>query len=91
METTQIIRRPLITEKTTAGTELNRYAFEVDRRARKDQIRRAVEDLYKVRVMDVATIRTKGKTRRTRYGYIQTKRMKKAIVRVHPEDRIEFF
>lgn len=91
MESTHIIRRPLITEKTTAGAELNRYAFEVDKKARKGAIKQAVEELYKVRVLDVATVRTKGRVRRTRYGYIQTKTMKKAIVKVHPEDRIEFF
>ncbi|MFG0330773.1 MAG: 50S ribosomal protein L23 [Phycisphaerales bacterium] len=91
MESTTVIRRPLITEKNTEAMEENRYAFEVDRRATKPQIRRAVEELYEVRVMGVATVRRKGKTRRTRYGYTNTGLVKKAIVKVHPEDRIELF
>jgi len=91
MEATIIIRKPLLTEKNTEATEQNRYAFEVDRRAKKPQIRRAVEEMYGVRVLEVATIRQKGKTRRTRWGLHNTPDKKKAIVKVHAEDRIEFF
>ncbi|MBL1215928.1 MAG: 50S ribosomal protein L23 [Planctomycetes bacterium] len=91
MEATTVIRRPLLTEKNTDAAELNRYVFEVDRRARKPQIRQAIVELYGVRVESVSTIRRKGKTRRTRWGYRYTGDVKKAIVKVHPEDRIEFF
>ena len=91
MEVTMIIRRPLITEKSTAATEQNRVAFEVDRRATKQQIKKAVETLYDVRVMDVATLNRRGRTRRTRFGNVETPTVKRAIVKVHPDDRIELF
>ncbi len=91
MEATTVIRKPLITEKSTDQTEENRYTFEVDRRADKGQIARAVGELYNVRVIGVATMRRRGKIRRTRYGYVNTGDIKRAIVKVHPEDRIELF
>lgn len=92
MQPTTVIRKPLITEKSTVDSaELGRYAFEVDRRATKDQIRQAVQDLYKVRVVGVATQNRKGRRRRYRYGAVQLPTVKRAIVKVHPEDRIELF
>lgn len=91
MEATTVIRRPLLTEKNTDAAERNRYVFEVDQRARKPQIKQAIVELYGVRVESVSTILRKGKTRRTRWGYRYTGDTKKAIVKIHPEDRIEFF
>ncbi|MEE9128459.1 MAG: 50S ribosomal protein L23 [Phycisphaerales bacterium] len=92
MESTTIIRRPLVTEKSTfASSELNRYAFEVDSRATKPQIRRAVEDLYGVRVLSVATQNRKGQLRRNKFGQWRAKKMKQAVVKIHAEDRIELF
>ena len=87
-----VIKKPLITEKhTLESSEFNRYAFEVDRTARKDQIKAAVEDLYGVRVLAVNTAITKGGRKRFRYGTVSRPKVKKAIVRVHPEDTIELF
>lgn len=92
MEFTTIIRKPLITEKyTQTADEHNRYAFEVDHRASKDQIRQAVESIYKVRVVDVSTLNRKGKRRRHRFGVTQKPTVKRAVVKVHPDDRIELF
>lgn len=91
MHSTHIVKRPLISEKTTDMTEFNQYAFEVDMRANKLQIRRAIEELYNVRVRKVATIRRKGKVRRFRYGYVRTPNIKRAIVTIHPDDTIELF
>lgn len=92
MLATHVIRKPLITEKSTFGsTEFNRYAFEVDRRASKKQIKHAVEELYSVRVVGVATQNRKGKVRRYRYGYVQLPSVKRAIVKIHADDRIELF
>jgi len=91
MESTTVIRRPLITEKNTIANEDNRYVFEVDRRARKPQIKRAIEDLYKVRVVGVSTLRQKRPVRRTRFGYVHSSPVKKAVVKVHADDRIELF
>jgi large subunit ribosomal protein L23 len=92
MEPTTVIRRPLITEKTTyASGTANRYAFEVDRRADKPAIRRAVEVLYKVKVTAVTVQNRVGKLRRYRYGYVQSAPTKRAVVRVRAGDRIELF
>jgi large subunit ribosomal protein L23 len=92
MEPTTVIRKPLITEKSTfASTEGNRYSFQVDPRASKPQIKRAVEALYGVRVVDVTVQNRPGKVRRFRYGYIRTPTTKRAMVKVHAEDRIELF
>jgi large subunit ribosomal protein L23 len=87
-----IIIRPLITEKTNIQKELsNQVSFEVDRRANRIEIRRAVEQAFKVRVTSVRTMQMLGKT--TQRGRIVGKRRdwKKAIVRLMPGERIEFF
>ncbi len=92
MEPTDVVKKPLITEKSTfASTESNRYAFQVSSGATKPQIRRAVEQIYSVRVVGVATQNRPGKVRRTRFGYVRTPPIKRAIVKVHPDDRIELF
>jgi large subunit ribosomal protein L23 len=91
MEPTTIIKKPLVTEKSTFLAEANRYAFQVDKRATKPQIRKAIEVLYGVRVLSVATQNRPGKVRRFRYGYINTPTTKRAIVKVHADDRIELF
>ena len=81
MESTTVIRKPLVTEKATfESSAFNRYAFEVDRRATKPQIKRAVEDLYDVRVTKVATQVRKGQLKRNRFGYWKTSGMKRAVV-----------
>ena len=87
-----IIIRPLITEKTNIQKEMhNQVSFEVDRRANRIEIKRAVEEGFKVRVASVRTLQMLGKT--TQRGRIQGKRRdwKKAIVRLMPGERIEFF
>ncbi len=87
-----IIIRPLITEKTNIQKELsNQVSFEVDRRANRIEIRRAVEQAFKVRVVSVHTMQMLGKT--TQRGRSAGKRRdwKKAIVRLMPGERIEFF
>ena len=101
MYASQIIKKPLITEKATAESEkpidrgtragqtYNRYSFVVHMKATKPQIRQAIKDLYGVRVEKVATQIRKGKYRRTRWGTFRTKSFKKAVVQVHPDDRIE--
>jgi large subunit ribosomal protein L23 len=87
-----VIIRPLVTEKTNIQKELyNQVSFEVDRRANRIEIKRAVEKGFKVRVASVQTLQMSGKT--TQRGRIQGKRRdwKKAIVRLMPGERIEFF
>lgn len=86
------IIRPLITEKTSIQKEdFNQVSFEVDRRANRVEIRRAVEKVFKVRVADVRTMQIKGKVKQR--GRISGKRRdwKKAIVKLMPGERIDFF
>jgi len=87
-----IILRPLVTEKTNLQKEMNNtVSFEVDRRANRIEIKRAVETGFKVRVTSVRTMQMSGKT--TQRGRIRGQRRdwKKAIVRLMPGERIEFF
>jgi large subunit ribosomal protein L23 len=88
----QIILRPLVTEKGMhKATRNNAYAFEVNRLAGKDDVRRAVEELFDVKVLSVRTQNRKGKPRRSRSRQGYTKDWKKAIVTLHHEHRIDFF
>jgi large subunit ribosomal protein L23 len=94
LEPHQIILRPLVTEKSYHQAETDRfncYAFRVNRLAGKEQIRRAVEELFDVKVIRVNTANRQGKPRRTRFRRGRTKAWKKAIVKLHPEDKISFF
>ena len=91
-----IIKKPVITEKMTAITEkFNRYAFIVDKRANKLQIKQAVQDLYGVQVESVNTINYEGKlkSRYTKTGVISGRRdaFKKAIVTLAKGETIDFF
>ncbi len=86
-----IIRRPLITEKATYLLEDNKYCFEVDRRANKAQIRRAVEEIFKVRVVKVHTLSVPSKPRRLGRHVGRTSAWKKAIVTLAPGEKLPFF
>jgi large subunit ribosomal protein L23 len=88
----EIIKRPLITEKTSIQKEkYNQLTFEVDRRANRIEIKRAIETVFNVSVSDVKTIQVTGKIKQR--GRIIGKRRdwKKAIVRLMPGERIDFF
>ena len=85
-----VIKRPLITEKSTwQSQDRHSYAFEVDRLATKTQIKKAVADLYNVRVVGVRTQVRKGVYKQTRWGMTKSSDWKRAIVELHPEDKIE--
>lgn len=88
----EIIKRPLITEKTNIQKEMsNQLSFEVDRRANRIEIKRAIEDIFKVKVAAVRTLQVTGKIKQR--GRIVGKRRdwKKAIVTLRPGERIDFF
>lgn len=88
----EIIKRPLNTEKTNIQKEIaNQVTFEVDRRANRIEIKRAIETAFKVRVSSVQTMQIKGKSKRR--GRVVGKRRdwKKAIVTLMPGERIDFF
>lgn len=88
----EIIRRPLITEKSTQQKEENRqYVFEVDPKANKIEIKLAVEHLFKVRVIKVRTLNVLGKIKRLGRRYGKRPDWKKAIVTLREGDRIDFF
>jgi large subunit ribosomal protein L23 len=88
----QVITRPMVTEKGMhRATRDNAYAFEVNRLATKADIRTAIEELFNVRVLGVRTQNRKGKPRRARFRQGNTKPWKKAIVKLHAEDRINLF
>jgi large subunit ribosomal protein L23 len=91
-KTYQILKRPLITEKSTAAKETyNKLYFEVDRRANKIEVKQAVEQIFKVDVVDVFTSNVRGKVKRV--GRILSKRpdWKKAIVTIKPGQQVKFF
>jgi large subunit ribosomal protein L23 len=87
-----IIKRPVITEKTTLQKETaNQISFEVDRRANRIEIRRAIEEIFNVRILDVHTMQIKGKVKRRGRILGKRKDWKKAIVTLAPGQSIEFF
>ena len=86
-----IIIRPIVTEKSNRMMEENWYTFEVHSMANKIQIRKAVEEVFKVKVVKVNTINVKPKPKR--YGAFKgkTRSWKKAMVSLAAGQRIEFF
>ena len=95
LEASQIVLRPVISEKSMDNTRVNKYTFAVHDDANKLQIKAAVEELFKVTVVDVNVLTTKPKekSRNRRRGRVQgwTSAWKKAVVTVGPNDKIEFF
>ncbi|MFK7873186.1 MAG: 50S ribosomal protein L23 [Oligoflexales bacterium] len=83
--------RPLVTEKSTNLREQGSYVFEVRREATKLDVRRAIEELFDVKVEDVNTMLTRGRLRRTPYGKVPSKTYKKAIVKLRDGDQIKLF
>lgn len=87
-----IIKRPLITEKTNIQKENNnQITFEVDCRANRIEIRRAIEQIFKVKVAKTRTLRVTGKVKRRGRILGKRKDWKKAIVTLMPGERIDFF
>ncbi len=87
-----IIRRPIVTEKTSTAKEAsNQYVFEVARDANKIEIGKAVEELFKVKVVSVRVMNIEGKKKRL--GRFSGKRpdWRKAIVKLSAKDKISFF
>jgi len=87
-----IIKRPLITEKSNRQKESqNQYVFEVDRGANKIEIRRAVEQLFRVKVDRVNVSRVRGKVKRLGRNVGKRPDWKKAVVLLREGNRIDFF
>ncbi|MEA5039091.1 MAG: 50S ribosomal protein L23 [Clostridiaceae bacterium] len=88
-----IVLRPVITEQSMEAIADKKYVFEVARDANKVEIRRAVEQIFGVKVMSVNTLNVPGKTKRGRTGAVgKTAARKKAVIRLTPESKtIEVF
>jgi len=92
VDATHIIKRPLLSEKSTyAMNERNQYSFVVDPRASKTEIKSAIEAIYKVKVVGINTQVAKHKARRLKYGVVQPAPTKKAIVRLAEGEKIDLF
>ena len=91
MEPTQVIIRPVVSEKSYVLASTNKYTFRVHPNAHKTQIRQAVEDLFGVHVVDVRTMSVKSKPKRRGWTSGRTREWKKAIVEVREGDSIPIF
>ena len=78
----EIIVRPVVTEKSNQEIQSGKYTFEVNKKATKVEIAKAVEKLFEVKVLNVNTMIVKGKTKRVRYVEGKTPDWKKAIVTI---------
>ena len=86
-----LIKRPLVTEKNSQLAEKGVYVFEVDKKATKDEIKKAVEKFFRVKVTDVNTAVCRGRAKRTRLGVGKVESWKKAMVRLKKGDKISLF
>ena len=91
MDATQVIIRPVVSEKSYSLLDENKYTFLVATDANKTEIKIAVESIFKVKVTGVNTINRQGKKRRTRAGWGKRPDTKRAIVSVADGERIDIF
>ncbi len=91
MDASQVIIRPVVSEKTYVLATADKYTFRVHPNAHKTQIRQAVEQLFDVTVVEVRTMSVKSKPKRRGLTRGRTRQWKKAIVQVGPGDTIPIF
>lgn len=91
MHPTQVIIRPVVSEKSYVLASADRYTFRVHQDANKTQIRQAIEALFDVAVLEVRTSSVKSKPKRRGYTSGRTREWKKAIVQVREGDTIPVF
>ena len=91
MNSNDIIIRPIISEKSTAFMENNKYVFEVPMKANKTMVKKAVKDIFGVQPDNVNIILMRGKRRRVRFKVGKTAAWKKAIVTLKDGDKIDVF
>lgn len=87
----QVIKRPLVTEKNTGHAEQNVYAFEVDKRANKTDIKKAIERVFRVKVSQVRTLVCRDRARRVGKSIAAVKYYKKALVKLAAGEKIQMF
>ena len=91
MDASQVIIRPVVSEKTYVLAEVGKYTFRVHDRAHKTQIRQAIEQLFDVNVVEVRTSSVKSKPKRRGQTSGRTRQWKKAVVEVRAGDEIPIF
>lgn len=91
MHTYEVLRRPIVSEKSIILQGQSKYSFEVASGANKHQIKEAVETAFKVDVLDVNVVTVQGSMRRIGRRRVQTSPWKKAVVTVKAGQKIEFF
>jgi len=91
MDASQVIIRPVVSEKSYVLATADKYTFRVHPNAHKTQIRQAVEALFDVHVVEVRTISVRSKPKRRGYTSGRTRAWKKAIVQVRPGESIPIF
>lgn len=91
MDASQVVIRPVVSEKSYVLASADKYTFRVHPRAHKTQIRQAVETLFEVKVVEVRTMTVRPKPKRRGYTSGRTRAWKKAIVQVRAGDSIPIF
>lgn len=91
MDASQVVIRPVVSEKSFVQAEIGKYTFRVHEDAHKTQIRQAIEQLFDVRVLNVRTVSVKSKPKRRGLYAGRTRTWKKAIVQLQPGDSIPIF
>jgi large subunit ribosomal protein L23 len=86
-----VVLAPVVSEKSYALLDANTYTFIVRPDANKTEIKEAIQTIFKVRVTNVNTLHRKGKRKRTRRVLGVRKTTKRALVTLHPDDKIEIF
>ena len=87
----QVLIRPVVSEKSYGQIAQNQYTFQVDKRANKNQIKRAIEAAFDVKVYKVNTVNVKSKPKRQGFYRGRTATWKKAVIRLAEGERIELF
>lgn len=91
MDASQVVIRPVVSEKSFVQAEIGKYTFRVHDDAHKTQIRQAIEQLFEVKVVNVRTVSVKSKPKRRGLHAGRTRTWKKAIVQLQPGDSIPIF
>lgn len=91
MDASQVVIRPVVSEKSYVLAANDKYTFRVHEKAHKTQIKQAVEELFDVGVVEVRTATVRSKPKRRGFTSGRTRRWKKAIVQVRPGDSIPIF
>ena len=91
MDASQVVIRPVVSEKSFVQAEIGKYTFRVHEDAHKTQIRQAIEQLFEVKVVNVRTVSVKSKPKRRGLHSGRTRTWKKAIVQLQPGDSIPIF